>query len=86
MRDILTIFEREEEKKSERKNLEKKKKKINNRSVKDRVLGHILIRVIRTLFQQQEEKDYYQPRRVNNFWNNNYIEDDGNGHKNRTVS
>ena len=31
-----------------------------------------LIRGIRTLFEQEE--DYYEPKRVSNFWNNNYIE------------
>ena len=39
-----------------------------------------IIRGIRTLFKQKEE-DYYEPKRVSNFLNNNYIE--GNGDKNR---
>ena len=40
---------------------------------------------IRTLFEQQEE-DYYKPKRVNNFWNDNYIEYESNGDKNRNLS
>ena len=32
------------------------------------------MRDIRTLFEQQREEDYYEPKRVSNFWNNNYIE------------
>ena len=32
------------------------------------------MRDIRTLFKQQREEDYYEPKRVSNFWNNNYIE------------
>ena len=39
---------------------------------------------IRTLFEQQE--DYYKPKRVNNFWNDNYIEYESNGDKNRNLS
>ena len=40
---------------------------------------------IRTLFEQQEE-DYYKPKRVSNFWNNNYIEYESTGDKNRILS
>ena len=43
-----------------------------------------MIRDIRTLFEQQE--DYYKPKRVNNFWNNNYIKYESNGDKNRNLS
>ena len=45
--------------------------------IKDRI-----IRAAKTLFEQQEE-DYYEPKRVSNFWNNNYIEYESNGDKNR---
>ena len=41
--------------------------KLKNYAIKDRI-----IRVIKALFQQ--ENDYYKPIRVGNFWNNNYIE------------
>ena len=37
---------------------------------------------MRTRFEQ-EEGDYYKPKRVSNFWNNNYIEYESNGDKNR---
>ena len=43
-------------------------------------------RDIKTLFEQKEEKDYYQPKRVSNFWNNNYIEYESNGDKNGNLS
>ena len=46
----------------------KKKKEI-----KDRIIKYRLIRDIRTFFEE-EEKDYYKPKTVSNFWNNNYIE------------
>ena len=59
----------------------RKKKKINDRLIKDRI-----IRDIRSLFEQQEEKDYYKPKRVSNFWDNNYIEYESNGDKNRNLS
>ena len=32
-----------------------------------------IIRGIRILFQQEKEEDYYEPKKVSNFWNNNYI-------------
>ena len=53
IRDTLSLFETEEEKK-EIKELEKKK--IDDRLIKDRI-----IRDIRTLFEQQEEKDCCKP-------------------------
>ena len=54
-----------------------KKQELNERSVKDKT-----IRDIKTLFEQEE--DYYKSKRVNSFWNNNYI--DINGDKNRNLS
>ena len=56
-------------------------KKINDRLTKDRI-----IRDIKTLFEQQEEEDYYKPKRVSNFWNNNYIEYESSGDRNRNLS
>ena len=53
--------------------------KINNGLIKDRI-----IRDVRTLFDQVEEKAYYKPKRVSNFWNNNYIESSAD--KNRNLS
>ena len=37
---------------------------------------------MRILFEQEKEEDYYEPERVNNFQNNNYIEYESNGDKN----
>ena len=59
---------------------EKEERKKNKRLIKDKI-----IRDIKTLFQQQEE-DYYQPKRVSSFWNNSYIEYESNGDKNSNVS
>ena len=33
-----------------------------------------------------EEEDYYKLKRVSNFWNNNYIEYENNGDKDRNLS
>ena len=44
-----------------------------------------MIRDIRTLFEQ-EEKDYYKPKKVSNFWNNSYIEYKSNGDRNKNLS
>ena len=61
--------------------IRKNKKKHNERIIKDRI-----IRDIKTLFEQEEEKDYYESKRVSNFWNNNYIEYESNGDKSRNLS
>ena len=66
------------ETKKEKKKLQKKKK-INDWLIKDKI-----IRDIRTSSEQEE--DYYKPKRVSNFWNNNYIEYESNGDKNRNLS
>ena len=42
-----------------------------------------MIKDIRTLFEQGEY--YYKRKRVNNFWNNNYIEYERNGDKNNNL-
>ena len=55
--------------------IKKEKKEIKDRINRD----------IRTLFEQQEE-DYYKPKRVSNFWSNNYIEYESNCDKNRNLS
>ena len=58
----------------------RKKKENNNRLTKTRI-----VRDIRTVFEQQEE-DYYKPKRVSNFRNNNYIAYESNSDVNRNVS
>ena len=55
----------------------KKKKKKKKKQIKDRI-----IRDIRTLFG---EEDYYKPKRVSNFWNNNCIEYESNGDRNKIL-
>ena len=52
---------------------QKKKKKKNRKKTRINI-----IRVIRTLFEQQEE-DYNKHKSVSSFWNNNYIEYESNG-------
>ena len=44
-----------------------------------------IITDIRNLFEHEGE-DYYKPVRVGNFWNNNYIDYESNGDRNKTVS
>ena len=43
------------------------------------------IRDVRTLSEQQED-NYYKPIKVGNFWNNNYIEYEINGDRNKNLS
>ena len=35
---------------------------------------------------EQEKEDYYQPKRVSNFWSNDFIQHESNGDKNRNLS
>ena len=58
----------------------KKKKKHNERIIKDTI-----IKDIRTLFEEEEE-GYYEPKRLSNFGNNNYIEYESNDDQNRNLS
>ena len=61
--------------------LKPKKKKQNERMIKNK-----LIRDIRTVFEEEKEKeDYYEPKSVSNFWNNNYIEYEDNSDKNKDL-
>ena len=41
------------------------------------------MRDIRTLFEPKE--DYYKPIRISNNFSSNYIEDESNGHKEKTL-
>ena len=34
---------------------------------------------------EEQEEDYYEPKRVSNVWNNNWIEYESNGDKNRNL-
>ena len=53
------------------------KLKKKNTKIKDKLKTIKITRDIRTLFEQEED-DYYKPKRVSNFWNNNYIEHESN--------
>ena len=58
---------------------EEEEKEVNSRLIKNRIIIDI-----RTLLEQ--EKDYYKPKTVSYLWNNNYIEYETNGDKNRNLS
>ena len=68
---------KQKKKKKERKELEKKKE-YNERLIKDGIITDI-----RILFEQ--EKDYYELKRVIKFWKINYIKYESNGDKNRNL-
>ena len=55
-------------------------KERNERLIKDKI-----IRNIRKLFEREQEENYYKPKRVSSFWNNNYIEYESNGCKNSNL-
>ena len=52
---------------------------------KDNCIKDKIIRDTRTLFESEEE-DYYQRVRISNVFNNNYIEYESNGDKDKTPS
>ena len=76
---IFGHFLKQKKKKKKEKN-QRKRKKHNEIIIKDRV-----IRNIRTLFEPKK-RTYYKPKRVSSFLNNNYIEYESNGDKNRDLS
>ena len=65
------------QKKRKKKERSYRKKELNERLIKDRIITDI-----RTLVEQEKEEDYYEPKRVYNFWNNNYIDYGSDGDKN----
>ena len=48
-------------------------------SIKEKVIFGIMMTL-------NKEEDYYESKRVRNVWNNNYIEYESNGDKNRNLS
>ena len=79
---------------------EEKKEKINGRIIKgiqklfetevekeqnERLIKDKIIRDIRKLFEREQEQNYYKPKRVSTFRNNNDIEYESNGCKNSNL-
>ena len=71
---------KQKKKKKKRKKEIREKREINNRLINDRMVTDI-----KTRFELEVE-DYYKPKTVSNLWNNNYIEYESNGDKNRILS
>ena len=63
-----------------------KKNTAKRRSKMKKIIKDNLIGDMRILFEQEKEEDYSGPKRVSNFWNNNYIKYESNGNKNRNLS
>ena len=56
--------------------------KIEKKAIKNRIIGDI-----RKAFEHEEEQEnYYKPKRVGNFLSNNYIEYESNVDRNKTLS
>ena len=45
---------------------------------------HRIITDNRTIFEEDDD-EYYTPKRISKFWNNNYIEYENNGDRNKHV-
>ena len=54
---------------------QEKKKKIEKKKYIERIVKNRIIKDIRTLLEQGKQEYYYEPKRVSNFGNNNYIKD-----------
>ena len=52
---------------------QEKRKSKEEKEIKDRIIKDGIIRTISALFEQEDD-DYYKPKRVGNFCNNNYVE------------
>ena len=52
---------------------QEKKKKIEKKKYIERIVKNRIIKDIRTLLEQEKQEYYYEPKRVSNFGNNNYI-------------
>ena len=50
------------------------------------IKGRILKDITNLSEHEKEEEHYYKPIRVSNFWSNNYIEYEGKGDRNKTLS
>ena len=46
----------------------------------------IAIRDMKKIVKQQQEENYYKPKRVSNFWNNNYFQFESNCNRNKSLS
>ena len=64
----------------------KKKEDRNKQKQNETKINDKIIRDIRTIFEQEKEEDFYVPKIVISFLNNNYIEYESNGDKNRNSS
>ena len=73
LRDFKNLFEH-----GDIRNIFRFKK--NNKVIKDKIFWDI-----RNLFEHEEE-NYYKPVTVSNFWNNNYIEYESKGDRNKILS
>ena len=59
---------------------QKKKKNQNEKIIEDDIT-----RDIRILSEQEKEEDFYELRRIDSLCNNNYIQYESNGNKNRNL-
>ena len=82
---------------SDIRNLFRLKKELNYTAIKDirdhfreeketKTIKDRITRVIKNVFEHEEEENSYKPVRENNFRSNNYIEYESNGDRNKTLS
>ena len=82
---------------SDIRNLFRLKKELNYTAIKDirdhfreeketKTIKDRIPRVIKNVFEHEEEENSYKPVRENNFRSNNYIEYESNGDRNKTLS
>ena len=52
----------------------------------NKAIQYRIIRDIRTLFEQQQENDFYKRIRAGNFWNKNSVKYQSSGDRNKNLS
>ena len=73
------------------------KKELNYTAIKDirnlsrleketKAIKDSILRDNKNLFEHKEERSYYKPVRVSNFWSNNYVQYESNSDGNKTLS
>ena len=87
IKDIRNLFRREKENKAINDIILRGVRNVFMLEKHNKAIQYIILRDFRTLFEnEEEEKNYYKPVSVSNFWSNNYIEYESNNDRNKTVS
>ena len=87
IKDIRNLFRREKENKAIKDIILRGVRNVFLLEKHNKAIQYIIPRDFRNLFENEdEEKNYYKPVSVSNFWRNNYSEYESNNDRNKTLS